>query len=106
VYSLIMTSYEEELRECSPGHLLVEEVVKRNIAEGLREFDFLGCDLDWKRTWMTAARPHSWLYLFPNSLRGRMLRRVKFNWAPAVRHLRGRITKRTGNDAPRQDSED
>jgi CelD/BcsL family acetyltransferase involved in cellulose biosynthesis len=87
VYSLIMTSYDESLHDCSPGHLLVEEVLKVCIANGRREFDFLGCDLEWKRAWSPTARPHSWLFLFRDSLRGRLLEAIKFRWAPALRRL-------------------
>lgn len=90
VYSLIMTSYDESLRECSPGHLLVEEVLKACIAAGRSEFDFLGCDLDWKRAWSATSRQHHWLFLFRDSLRGRLLSRAKFEWAPTVRRLLGR----------------
>jgi len=88
-YSLLMTSYDEALRECSPGHLLVEEVLKDCFAAGVREFDFLGCDLEWKRAWTKSCRSHSWLFLFRKSPLGRTLRRAKFDWAPNARRLLG-----------------
>jgi CelD/BcsL family acetyltransferase involved in cellulose biosynthesis len=85
VYSLIMTSYDESLRDCSPGHLLVEETIRRCIEAGRREFDFLGCDLDWKRAWSRASRPHSWLFVFRPNLRGRLAHSIKFQVAPAAK---------------------
>jgi CelD/BcsL family acetyltransferase involved in cellulose biosynthesis len=89
VYSLVMTSYDESLRECSPGHLLVEEVLKRCIESGVREFDFLGCDHAWKRAWTERVRIHCWLFLFRNNPLGRTLCRAKFDWAPAAKRLLG-----------------
>jgi len=85
VYSLVMTSYDESFAEFGPGHLLTEEVLNDCASRGLREFDFLGCDLPWKMEWTNTVRPHHWLYIFKNSARGRFLRQVKFGWAVAAR---------------------
>ncbi len=87
VFSLVMTSYEESFAEFSPGHLLTEEVLNDCVSRGLREFDFLGCDLPWKMEWTTTVRPHHWLFIFRNTARGRFLRRVKFGWAVTARQL-------------------
>jgi CelD/BcsL family acetyltransferase involved in cellulose biosynthesis len=87
VFSLVMTSYEESFAEFSPGHLLTEEVLNDCVSRGLREFDFLGCDLPWKMEWTATVRPHHWLYIFRKTTRGRFLRRVKFGWAVTARQL-------------------
>jgi len=87
IYSLLMTSYDESLRDCSPGHLLVEEVLRNCIATGQREFDFLGCDLEWKRAWSQTSRQHIWLFIFRDNLRGRFVHGMKFKFAPAARLL-------------------
>ena len=87
VFSLVMTSYEESFGEFSPGHLLTEEVINDCVSRGLREFDFLGCDLPWKMEWTSTVRPHQWLFIFRDTARGRFLRRVKFDWAVAARQL-------------------
>ena len=88
VYSLLMTSYDESLKEHSPGHLLLEEVVKDCCSRGLRKLDFLGCDLDWKLDWSRLVRLHHWIFIFRNNRLGRALRRAKFEWIPA---LKGRL---------------
>jgi CelD/BcsL family acetyltransferase involved in cellulose biosynthesis len=93
IYSLVMTSYDESLRDCGPGHLLVEEVLKVCVEEGIHEFDFLGCDLEWKRAWSRTSRQHSWLYIFRDSVRGQLLQRVKFRWVPAAKRLLGNLRK-------------
>jgi len=87
VFSLVMTSYEESFGEFSPGHLLTEAVLNDCVSRGLREFDFLGCDLPWKMEWTTTVRPHHWLFIFRNTARGRFLRRIKFGWAVTARQL-------------------
>lgn len=87
IYSLVMTSYDELFKECSPSHLLMEEVLKDSISRKLKKFDFLGCDLQWKKDWTQAVRPHSWFFVFRNSGFGHVLHKTKFKLVPAVKHL-------------------
>jgi CelD/BcsL family acetyltransferase involved in cellulose biosynthesis len=89
-YSLLMTTYDEDFKEYSPSHLLLEEVLKRCIARGLTEFDFLGCDLPWKLDWSSRSRRHHWLFIFRNTFTGRLLQRAKFELIPAARAFLGR----------------
>ncbi|MBX5483738.1 MAG: GNAT family N-acetyltransferase [Myxococcaceae bacterium] len=84
-YLLLKPAYDEAIRECSPGQLLMEEVVKDCIGRGLPEFDFLGPDMPWKRDWTDHVRPHFWLYVFRRSPKGRALREAKFRWIPAIK---------------------
>jgi CelD/BcsL family acetyltransferase involved in cellulose biosynthesis len=84
-YSLLMTAYDEAVGECSPGHLLIDELLRDCVARGLREFDFLGCDLPWKLEWTATVRGHSWMYFFRNSPLGHLLQRAKLGWSPAAR---------------------
>jgi CelD/BcsL family acetyltransferase involved in cellulose biosynthesis len=90
VFSLIMTSYEEAFREFGPGHVLTEEVLADCISRKLQEFDFLGCDLPWKLEWTNRVRTHHWLFIFRDSLKGRILKHMKFDWARAARLLLAR----------------
>lgn len=87
VYSLVMTSYDESLKECSPSHLLMEEVLKDSISRGLKEFDFLGCDLEWKKDWTKAFRTHSWFFVFRNNGFGHILHKTKFKLVPVIKQL-------------------
>ncbi|NVJ28243.1 GNAT family N-acetyltransferase [Myxococcus sp. AM011] len=86
-YFLLKPGYDEQLRECSPGQLLMEEVVGACIDRGLREFDFLGPDMVWKRDWTEQVRRHTWLYIFNDSAFGRALCAAKFRWSPAVKEV-------------------
>jgi hypothetical protein len=90
-YLFLKPGYDESLKEYSPGHLLVEEVLKDCVAAGLREFDFLAEDMPWKQEWTRQARPHSTLYLFPESLYGRLLWEVKSKGVPLAKDLLARL---------------
>jgi len=85
VYSLLLTSYDESFKEQSPGHLLMEDLLQDCVARGLRELDFLGCDLPWKLEWTSTARTHYWLFVFRDSVFGRALRAIKFGWVKTAR---------------------
>ena len=84
-YLLLKPGYDEALRECSPGQLLVERVLEDCIGRGLTEFDFLGPDMVWKRDWTDRRRVHTWLYVFRDSAFGRGLRAAKFRWVPLAK---------------------
>ncbi|MCK8503744.1 GNAT family N-acetyltransferase [Myxococcus fulvus] len=86
-YFLLKPGYDEQLRECSPGQLLMEEVVGTCIDRKLGEFDFLGPDMVWKRDWTDQVRRHTWLYIFNDSAFGRALCAAKFRWTPAVKEV-------------------
>jgi CelD/BcsL family acetyltransferase involved in cellulose biosynthesis len=98
VYSLVMTCYDEAFKEYSPGHLLLEDVMKQCIARGLSEFDFLGCDLGWKLDWSRIVRSHHWLYIFPSTRLGRILQKAKFDWIPAAKGTLTRWSSDHGAD--------
>lgn len=87
VYSLLITSYDELFKECSPSQLLMEDVLKDSISRGLKEFDFLGCDFQWKKDWTQTVRIHSWFFVFRNSGFGHVLHKTKFKLVPAVKQL-------------------
>ena len=87
----MMTCYDEAFAAYGPGHLLMEQVLKRNIAEGLRTFDFLGVDGAWKLDWKPVVRPHHWLFIFRDSMVGWTLRHAKFAWLPAAKDGLGRF---------------
>jgi CelD/BcsL family acetyltransferase involved in cellulose biosynthesis len=110
-YSLMMTCYDEAFAECSPGQLLMEDVLKRAIADGLQGFEFLGVEGAWKLAWKPDLVPHHWFFIFRDSLLGRTLRNAKFAWLPAAKTLvpaakaglrRFRPRPRTGADGDTQ----
>jgi CelD/BcsL family acetyltransferase involved in cellulose biosynthesis len=85
-YLLLKPAYDESLAACSPGQLLMQDVLADCLRRGLREFDFLGPDMPWKRDWTTATRGHAWLFAF-RGWRGRLLHALKFRMTPTAREL-------------------
>lgn len=77
-YYLPKPAFDEAHRECSPGQLLVQEVLRDCVERGLSEFDFLGPWMDWKADWTEHVRPHGWCYVFRPDLLGRALHAAKF----------------------------
>jgi CelD/BcsL family acetyltransferase involved in cellulose biosynthesis len=86
-YYLPKTAYDEAMGAMSPGQLLHREVVLECQARGLRELDFLGPDMDWKRDWQPRHRPHDWLYVYRPTLFGRALHALKHRVRPAAREV-------------------
>lgn len=86
-YLLLKPAYDEAHGECSPGQLLMNEVLKACIERGLAEFDFLGPEMPWERDWSDQTRSHHWLFLFRADWKGRALREAKFDWLPAAKEL-------------------
>jgi CelD/BcsL family acetyltransferase involved in cellulose biosynthesis len=101
-YYLFKPGFNPALASFGPGHLLVDAVARDLIARGVRELDFLGDDMPWKREWTNQARPHDFVYLFSPSLRGRLLATWKLHLAPALKHAlaRGRALARDWRARP------
>lgn len=86
-YFLLKPSYSERYDDCSPGQLLVREVLADCIGRHMEEFDFLGPNMSWKQDWTSQARRHTWLWVFRDSALGRALCRARFSWIPGVRRV-------------------
>ncbi len=84
-YFLPKPAYEESYKDCSPGHLLVHEVLRDCVERGLVEFDFVGPWMDWKGEWASEVRPHAWCYVFNKGFFGHALHALKFRFGPAVK---------------------
>lgn len=74
--------YDEAFGKCSPGNLLIEEIVAQCRELGLRRFDFTGEDYPYKRDWTRQTLPHSFLFVFRPGRVGTLLRRLKFGVKP------------------------
>jgi CelD/BcsL family acetyltransferase involved in cellulose biosynthesis len=85
IYYVPKLAYDESLKGCSPGLVLLEEAVKDGIARGLRGYDFLGAEAEWKNKWSSRVQPHHWLFIFRDTSVGRALRKAKFDWVPAAK---------------------
>ncbi len=92
-YFLLKPGYDESLKECSPGQLLMDEVLADCLARGLYECDLLGPDMMWKRDWTEKVRRHTFLYIFDHSAFGRALCSAKFRWIPTAKTIMARWKK-------------
>jgi hypothetical protein len=81
-YFLLKPGYDEAVSECSPGQLLVGEVLKDLSNRGAREFDFLGPRMEWKLDWTSRLRPHCWLFILRPTVKGRLLHAARFQYGP------------------------
>lgn len=88
--------YDEEVRSCSPGQLLTEELIEGCIQRQLSEFDFMGDDAPCKRDWTSTVRAHRFHFAFSRSVRGALLRSLKFRMTPLVKQWAGRLAVRAG----------
>ena len=87
VYYVPKLAFDEEHKECSPGQLMLELVLKDCCERGLAEFDFLGPCMPWKLDWTDQVRPHHYLYVFPRSRKGRALHQLKFTVVPVAKEI-------------------
>lgn len=82
---LLKTEYDTEYHAYSPGHQIQKRVLQSCYAQGLREFDFLGPDMPWKREWTNHLRPHVRLLLFHRSLPSRVFDFLETRAKPALK---------------------
>ena len=90
-YYLFKPGFDPALATYGLGHLLVDAVARDLIGRGVRELDFLGDDMPWKRDWTDRVRSHSFRYLFAPTARGRALAAWKLRLAPAAKRLWSRL---------------
>lgn len=89
-YLLPKPAYDPAHASCSPGQILLHEVLRDSIDRGLRELDFLGPWMDWKADWTKEVRPHDWHYVFRRGPLGVALHAAKFRLPKLKEALRGR----------------
>jgi CelD/BcsL family acetyltransferase involved in cellulose biosynthesis len=86
-YYALKCAFNEQHRDCAPGHLLLHELLRDCARRGVVECDLLGnCD-EWKKRWAPSQRGFRIGYVFRNNLLGQLLYKVKFKLRPAVRRL-------------------
>lgn len=85
---LFKTGYDPAYASCAPFKLLTYLATQRAFADRLREVDFLGDAEPWKLEWTSRSRVHDWLYVFPNTIRARLLHSLKFQVVPELKRWR------------------
>jgi CelD/BcsL family acetyltransferase involved in cellulose biosynthesis len=95
-YFVPKPAYHEGYRECSPGQLIVLEVLRDAIERGLTEFDFLGPMMDWKQDWAPEVREHAHLWILRGGPLGRALHAARFKVEAALRQTGKQLLKGKG----------
>jgi CelD/BcsL family acetyltransferase involved in cellulose biosynthesis len=85
---LFKTGYDPEYATGSPFKVLTYFATQHAYARGLKELDFLGDAEPWKLEWTSTSRGHDWLFVFADSVRGRLLHSIKFQWVPELKRWR------------------
>jgi hypothetical protein len=97
-YYLPKCGFDESHQECSPGQLLMAEVLRRCMEEQLESFEFLGFNMPWKRDWTPLVRPHATLWVFQRTRAGRFAGFLRARVRPGIagfwRALRERFEAR------------
>jgi CelD/BcsL family acetyltransferase involved in cellulose biosynthesis len=90
-YYLLKPGFDPALASYGLGHLLVDAVARDLITLGIRELDFLGEDMPWKREWTDHTRAHRFGCVFAPTLRGRAIAAWKLRFVPLAKRLAPRI---------------
>jgi CelD/BcsL family acetyltransferase involved in cellulose biosynthesis len=72
-YFMPKLGIDENYRKCGPGHLLIYEIMRDCVENGISEYDFTGPWAEYKAKWTSTNRSHFTLRIFRKSLRGRLL---------------------------------
>jgi CelD/BcsL family acetyltransferase involved in cellulose biosynthesis len=85
---LFKTGYDPEFAAGAPFKILTSLAIQEAHAQGLAEIDFLGDAEPWKLEWTSTSRGHDWLFVFGNTVRGRLLHAIKFRWLKELKRWR------------------
>ena len=83
-------AYDEGFRQFAPGHLIVEEILRDCAARGIRGFDIMGPNDDWKMKWTSETLAVHHHLVFRGTL-GSLAHTLRYKIRPALASLmRGR----------------
>lgn len=73
-----------EYESYSPVNILASMNLENCFREGLRRYDFLGKEEEWKSRWSRHALSHHWMFIYPNNPRTALFHAMKFRLAPMI----------------------
>lgn len=62
--------YNENYAACSPGVLLMHEMIRYAHENGIKVFEFLGNEESWLRSWKPQTRQYNNLFIYPFTFKG------------------------------------
>lgn len=94
---ILKSGYDPHYAAFAPSLLLCEMMLRQSWRNGLVEVDFLDDAERWKMEWASETRTHSWLFVFPDRGRTRMLHHFKFSVLPKIHNnALYRVVRRVG----------
>ena len=83
---LLKLGYDPSYAPYSPSNLLLYLVLENSFErDDVGVYDLLGESADWKLQWTKRSRPNYWLFVFSNTLRGRLLHIIKSQLVPLLK---------------------
>lgn len=67
-YYSVVVAYDETVRELSPGHLIISEIVNDCAARGVRAYQTTGQNQEWKMRWTSETQPLHHHFVFRGPL--------------------------------------
>ncbi|MFH1017350.1 MAG: GNAT family N-acetyltransferase [Pseudomonadota bacterium] len=90
---ILKIGYDENFAACSPGMILIHEILRYAAQRKLKSYEFLGTATAWTRRWTKQERKILRIYVYPYTGKGAaILARdsVKYLWHKAYRPRKGR----------------
>jgi CelD/BcsL family acetyltransferase involved in cellulose biosynthesis len=87
-YYSVTVAYDEDFKEFSPGHLIIEEILRDCCTRGIRVFDTTGQNQEWKMRWTKQSRPLNHYFIFRGPM-GRLAYAVGSRVRPEIQRLFG-----------------
>jgi CelD/BcsL family acetyltransferase involved in cellulose biosynthesis len=98
-YFVPKLAFDETKHAYGPGHLLISEVLRDCANHGIREFDFLGDEAEWKRAWTDHIKIHYRMHVFNRTPAAVLAHEARFRVGPGTRRwlrsVRGQAVART-----------
>jgi CelD/BcsL family acetyltransferase involved in cellulose biosynthesis len=88
-YYMMKAGYSPEMAGFAVGHVLVHVVAVDARERGLRRFDFLGRESEWKRRWTHMGLPQAEVRIYRNSVAGR----IGYAVTERLRPIAGRMVR-------------
>ncbi len=82
-YYSVVVAYNEDFREYSPGHFVIDEIVNDCAVRGIRFYQTTGQNQEWKMRWTNQTQPISHHYIFRGRL-GNLAYRVESRLKPRI----------------------
>ncbi len=86
-YFMSKIGCNEEFSQFSPGHLIMNEVLRDCASREVHDVDFLSSRVPWTASWTSQGRTCSYYYVFRNTMPARLMAWFHFKLRPVVRPL-------------------